>query len=142
MNCGVNMPIINTSRRGFLDFSVGGIGAVALMNLLGSESATASSPGSTFPHLPPKAKRVIHICLIGGLSHVDSFDYKPQLARFHGKTMPDTVKPDTFFGSAGLMRQSEWRFRKRGQSGLWISDLFPHLASVADELTIINSMHS
>ena len=79
---------------------------------------------------------------MGGLSQVDSFDYKPQLAKFHGKTMPDTVKPDTFFGSAGLMRSNEWAFRQRGESGLWVSDLFPYLGSVADELTIINSMHS
>ena len=129
---------MNLTRRDFLQFATGGLSAAALMSLMGSESAAASARTNS----APKVKQVIHVCLIGGLSHVDSFDYKPELAKFHGKTMPDTVKPDTFFGSAGLMRSSEWAFRQHGESGLWVSDLFPHLATVADELTVINSMHS
>src|SRR5262245_691113 len=90
--------------------------------------------------LDPKAKRVIHVCLCGGLSHIDSFDHKPMLTRFHGKTLPGSEKPDTFFGQIGLLRKPDWEFRRHGKSGLWISDLFPHLASMADELTVINSM--
>ena len=137
---------MDTTRRSFLEFATGGLTAAALLSLIGSDSAAAAKPQSksqeSFPNFPPKVKRVIHICLIGGLSQVDSFDYKPELAKFLGKTMPDTVKPDTFFGSAGLMRSNEWTFRQRGNSGLWVSDLFPHLATIADELTVINSMHS
>ena len=134
---------MNQSRRQFLEFSATGLGAAALMGLLGHDQAIAAAPqkpNSTGPQA--RAKRVIHICLMGGLSQVDSFDYKPTLEKFHGKTMPDTVKPDTFFGSAGLMRQHEWKFKQRGQSGLWVSDLFPHIAGVADELTVIKSMQS
>jgi hypothetical protein len=126
------------SRREILNFATGGLSAAALLTLMGDGARGASR----LPDQEPKAKRVIHICLMGGLSQVDSFDYKPVLQKFHGKTMPDRVKPDTFFGSAGLMRSHEWDFRQRGESGLWVSDLFPHLAGVADELTIINSMHS
>lgn len=82
----------------------------------------------------------IHIFLCGGLSHVDSFDYRPQLARLHGQPLPSGEKPDVFFGQVGLLRQPDWQFRQRGASGLWVSDLFPHLAEVADELTVIRSM--
>lgn len=134
---------MNLSRRHFLDFATAGLGAAAAIHLMGREALASSRPrGASFPHYPPKAKRAIHICLMGGLSQVDSFDYKPELVRFHGKVPPDSVKPETFFGSAGLMRANEWAFRQRGASGLWVSDLFPHLASVADELTVIRSMHS
>ena len=134
---------MNISRRHFLNFATVGLGATAAMHLLDREAlASSSTARASFPNHPPRAKRAIHICLMGGLSHVDSFDYKPQLARFHGKAPPDSVKPDTFFGSAGLMRANEWAFRQRGESGLWVSDLFPHLGSVADELTVIRSMHS
>ncbi len=133
---------MNPTRRDFLAFHTAGLSAAALMTLTRPDNARASDSNDPGPHLPPRAKRAVHICLMGGLSHVDSFDYKPPLARFHGKTMPSTVKPDTFFGSAGLMRSSEWTFRQRGESGLWVSDLFPNLATVADELTVINSMHS
>src|SRR5207302_1519989 len=71
---------------------------------------------------------------------VDTFDYKPALARLHGRSLNAAERPDVFFGQVGLLRQSDWAFRQRGRSGLWVSDLFPHLAGVADELTVINSM--
>lgn len=136
------------SRRHFLDFNLAGLGGAALLDLLQANS-TRGETTTRDPRLAaqprtmaPKAKRVIHICLIGGLSHVDSFDYKPALNQLHGKVLPNFVQPDTFFGSAGLLRKHEWTFRQRGQSGLWISDLFPHLATCADDLTVINSMYS
>jgi hypothetical protein len=90
-------------------------------------------------HHPPKAKRVIHIVACGGVSQVDSFDYKPELEKYHGKSLSGD-KPDVFFGQVGLLKKNDWEFRKRGESGLWISELFPHLAGVADELTVIRSM--
>ncbi|MBN81606.1 MAG: hypothetical protein CMJ70_15850 [Planctomycetaceae bacterium] len=136
------------SRRHFLDFNLSGLGGAALADLLQTNSVkgetTTRDPRLATPSqaMAPKAKRVIHICLIGGLSHVDSFDYKPALNQLHEKPLPKFVQPDTFFGSAGLLRKHEWTFRQRGQSGLWISDLFPHLATCADDLTIINSMYS
>ena len=92
------------------------------------------------PHHPAKARRVIHICLCGAYSHIDTFDYKPELARRHGQSLGGDEKPDVFFGKVGLLRQNDFPFQQRGKSGLWISDLLPHIAEVADELTIIRSM--
>jgi hypothetical protein len=82
----------------------------------------------------------IHICLCGALSQVDSFDYKPTLERWHGHSLAAGERPDVFFGQVGRLRKSDWAFRRHGQSGLWISDLFPHIGELADELTVINSM--
>ncbi len=91
------------------------------------------------PHHAPKARRVIQIFLSGGLSQVDSFDYKPTLKKYHGQPMPGE-KPDVFFGQVGLLHQSHWEFKQRGSNGLWISELFPHLAQCSDQLTFIRSM--
>lgn len=124
------------NRRSFLNWGVHGLGATALASMLGAEE-----DGGQLPHFAPKAKRAINICLVGGLSQVDSFDYKPALERFHGK-VPPGKRPDVFFGQVGRVRKNDWNFQRRGRSGLWISDLFPHLAGVADELTVIRSMHS
>ena len=89
----------------------------------------------------PKARHVIHIFLGGGLSHVDSFDYKPELEAYHGRDLPAEIgKADVFFGKVGRLHRSHYPFQRRGRSGLWVSDLFPHIAGVADELTVINSM--
>ena len=133
------------SRRSFLDFSVSGLGTAALWTLLNKDGrrAQAAGPASdNFPGFPAPAKSIIHICLVGGYSQVDSFDYKPNLDALHNKSIPGDGRPDTFFGSAGLLCKSHWKFRQRGSSGLWISDLFPRLAAVADQLTLINSMVS
>jgi hypothetical protein len=131
----------NLDRRRFLDFSVTGLGAAALFGLLDQERAVAAGGKvAASPHPVAKAKRAIHICLVGGLSQIDSFDYKPAVDKLHGKPLPSEEKPEVFFDSVGLLRKSEWKFRQRGESGLWISDLFPHLAGVADELTVIRSM--
>jgi len=133
------------SRRDFLSFAAQGIGATALMSLLsqGASARAEKIPGQALdppPHHPAKAKRVIHICLCGAFSQLDTFDYKPELAKRHGQALGGDEKPDVFFGKVGLLRQNDFEFQQRGKSGLWISELFPHLAGVADELTIIRSM--
>jgi hypothetical protein len=130
---------LRISRRDLIDFSLSGLATAAIASL---DARSATADDRTFPNHPAKIKRVIHICQIGGVSQVDTFDYKPALEKLHGQEMPEFVKPDTFFGNAGLMRRNEWEFRRRGDSGLWVSELFPHLAGVADELTFIHSMHS
>ncbi|MFM8893759.1 MAG: DUF1501 domain-containing protein, partial [Planctomycetia bacterium] len=122
-------------RRRFLAFSTGGLATAAVADLARRESSAAEQG-----HPPPRAKRAIHLCLVGGLSQIDSFDHKPELARRQGEPLPDGVKPDSFFGVVGRLRGSDWTFRQRGASGLWVSDLFPHLARVADELTVIRSL--
>ncbi len=68
------------------------------------------------------------------MSHVDTFDYKPGLIAAHGQSLQSPTKPDVFFGQVGRLRRPDWAFRQRGQSGLWVSELFPHLAGQADEL--------
>ncbi|MCX8231648.1 MAG: DUF1501 domain-containing protein [Alphaproteobacteria bacterium] len=125
------------TRRNFLDWTSTGLGTAAASSLLLRDSFGAPPK---LPHSEPKAKRVIHLCLCGGLSQVDSFDYKPKLKELHGKSLSADEKPDVFFGKVGLLRQSDWEFKQRGQSGLWISELFPNIATVADELAVINSM--
>jgi hypothetical protein len=132
-------------RRGFLSFATRGIGSAAALALLAadaprSQANVAVEAVDRPPHHPPKAKRVIHLCLCGALSHIDSFDYKPQLWKMHGRPLPSSEKPDVFFGQVGLLRQPDWEFRQRGESGLWISELFPHLSTHADEFTMIHSM--
>ncbi len=96
----------------------------------------ASSLEAAVPHFAPKAKRVLQVFCVGGMSHMDTFDYKPELDKRDGKSfdMP------TFFGQAGPLYASPWKFAQRGQSGLWVSDLLPHLAGCADQLTVIRSM--
>jgi len=131
------------TRRDVLDWGLHGLGATAVAALCAEEAAaTAPGSGSEPPHPPRRARRAIHVCLVGGLSHVDSFDPKPALARLHGTTLATAEKPDIFFGQMGLLRQADWAFRPRGASGLEISDLFPHLAELADELTVLRSMES
>ncbi|MDA7904821.1 DUF1501 domain-containing protein [Rhodopirellula sp.] len=132
-------------RRSWLSFASSGVGSIALADLMSKDSplhADSISPESPdpAPHHRPRAKRVIHICMFGGLSQVDSFDYKPELTKLHGKSLSSDEKPDVFFGKIGLLRKSDWKFQQRGQNGLWVSDLFPHLGQVADELTVVNSM--
>ena len=134
-----------TSRREFLNWGTQGIGATALLTMLGDDGllqAADADKQPKFPNFPPKAKRAVHICLVGGLSHVDSFDYKPALEKLHGKSLKYNEKPDIFFGQVGLLRKSDWAFKQRGKSGLWISDMFPHIAESADDLTVLRSMVS
>ena len=132
------MKINNTvKRRDFLHWSTHGLGGAAISSLMLEDgSATQALKSHHIPH----NKQVIHICLCGGVSQVDSFDYKPKLKEMHGKSLQADEKPDVFFGRVGLLRSNDWEFKQRGQSGMWISDLFPHISTVADELTVINSM--
>jgi hypothetical protein len=133
------------TRRHFLETFSTGLGGIALASLLARDSLAVPVPGEAAdrpPHHPPKARRAIQIFLQGGLSQVDSFDYKPQLEKLHGKSVPGKEKPVAFMGKVGLLHKAHFAFKQRGQSGLWISDLFPHLAEVADELTVIRSMWS
>lgn len=131
-------------RRSALDFACSSLTATAMTSLLmnGGTLRADAVPGEArdVPHLVPRARRVVHLCLCGGLSHIDSFDYKPELARFHGKPLQSAERPETFFNQIGLLRKNDFEFRRRGQSGLWVSELFPRLAELADDMVVINSM--
>ena len=137
----------DSTRRDVLQFSAPGIGAIALGELLmrdGAARADMQPPEAAdpWPHHRPYAKRVIHVVACGGFSQIDTFDYKPDLQRLHGKSLVSPERPDVFFGKVSLLRKNDWRFRRRGESGLWVSELFPHLAGMADELTVIRSMYA
>lgn len=126
-------------RRRFLADSASGLGAIALAWLLerDSHAAPASIPG---PHFLPKARRAIHIFSPGGVSHVDTFDYKPDLQKHDGQPLTGKGAIDTFFGKPGNLLRPLWSFRQRGQSGLWVSDLLPHLAEQVDDLVMLHSV--
>jgi len=128
------------NRRDWLAWGQRGLGATAALMLLSREGVLGTRAQEALNQRVPKAKRAIQICLVGGLSHIDSFDHKPVLDDFHGKTLKTDEQPDLFFGQMGLLRKSDWSFRRRGQSGLWVSELFPHLAAQADLLTVVRSM--
>lgn len=133
------------TRRDFLSWSGGGLAGTALASLLVRDGLTHAAPvpgqaADRPPHFPPRARRVIHVVACGAMSHIDTFDYKPELQKLHGRSLPGQARPDVFFGKVGLLRKPDWKFERRGGSGLWISDLFPHLAQCADDLTVINSM--
>src|SRR5262245_25295771 len=105
-------------RRDLFSWVGNGIGAAALMSLLSRDKVVSAAgiPGEAKdppPHHPPKARRVIHICLCGAYSHIDTFDYKPELARRHGQSLGGNEKPDVFFGQVGLLRQNDFPFQRR-----------------------------
>ncbi len=122
-----------------------GFGLMALAGLMGQRawsapSAALASPFSPRPpHFPARIRSVIFCYMSGGVSHVDSFDPKPELARRHGQPMPVPVKP-TMFNENGNIMASPFEFQNRGQSGLPISSMFPHIAGCADDLAVIRSM--
>lgn len=137
------------TRRDFLWELGGGLGGVALAAMLGESDAQAAGDASTFnplapraPHHPAKARAVVQIFCPGGLSHVDSWDYKPELARRHGQPFDPDGKLQFFASKPGNCQGSYWPFRQHGQCGRWMSDLFPQLAQCVDDMTFIRSMQS
>ncbi len=158
------MSPFDTSRRTFLGTSARGIGQIALGSMLFPELARAASPAPAvspatqaeaqarlekmLPHFAPRAKRVLCLFQSGGLSHVDLFDQKPELQKFAGQEIPASVK-----GTQRLtgMTSGQTAYpvvppikggKLCGKNGLWISDLLPHLQTMADELCIIKSLHT
>jgi hypothetical protein len=129
------------SRRQWLWQAGGGLGTIALACLLNEEAEAQGGPVPRL-HFPPKAKRVVQIFCMGGVSHLDTFDYKPELDRNDGKAMSNKGKVDTFFGQPGNLMKSPFPFQRRGKSGLWVSSLLPHLAECADDMTMLYSMTS
>lgn len=125
-----------TTRRGFLELATAGFGMMALQGIAGT-----SASGKTSAHFPARAKNVIFCFMDGGPSHVDTFDYKPMLKKHQGQAI----------GSRWVSKKSQsdpnrvwfgcpWEFKQRGESGLWVSDLFPRIAEVADKICVVRSM--
>lgn len=91
-------------------------------------------------HFPARVKRIIFLFMHGGVSHIDSFDYKPLLERDDGKPLP-FAKPRVQFAQTGNLLKSPWKFRQHGQCGAWVSELFPEVAKQVDHLTFLKSLH-
>jgi hypothetical protein len=123
-----------------------GISGIALSALLAEQGLLAKPPAlpgdgtASIPHFPARAKRLIHIFCTGAVSHLDTFDYKPELIKRHGQPLPGVEKLITFQGENGNLAKSPWEFKPRGQSGKMISDLLPHIAECADDLCFIHSL--
>lgn len=144
-------PRIN--RREMLRRASNGFGALALTALFGSSApnliaGNVAAPKRPLvpkpPHFKPRAKSVIFLFMEGAVSQVDSFDYKPMLAKFHGQDPRKAIGKleKTQFENVGQVLKSPWNFKQHGQCGTWISDLFPHVAERADDLCVIRSMTS
>ncbi|MEY3141846.1 MAG: hypothetical protein RLY21_339 [Planctomycetota bacterium] len=137
--CNNRLPTA-LSRREMLRLAACGFGSVAFAamasrasgfpSLLVGDDDSKSPLAPKKPHFAPKAKRIIFLCMAGAPSHVDTFDYKPELTAMDGKT---------FRGNAKLLG-SPWKFKQSGKSGLWISELFPNLAKQADDLCLLRGM--
>lgn len=130
-------------RRHFLWNSAGGLGAIALAWIMNRDTARASdtqSRSSIAPHFSPKAKRVVQVFCAGGVSHLDTFDYKPELEKLDGKSLEGKGENLGFFGQPGRLMKSVYDFRQHGKSGAWVSSLLPHLAECVDDVCFIHSM--
>ena len=139
------MPHVTRHRRRFLSDLGAGCGSLALAGLLADESTAVDNDDVLAPRpsaVIPRAKRVIMLFMFGGPSHIDSFDPKPRLAAEHGRPLP-FAKPRvlSFPLRHGNLVGSPFGFRRHGESGAAVSEVFPHVAGHVDDLCIVNSMH-
>src|SRR4051812_27793604 len=149
MNC--TSPHQHLSRRTFLSNIATSAGGIALAQMFARDGLLAAEapirpvidPARPFaarpPHFPAKADQVLIIFCAGAVSHLDTWDYKPELYKHHGQTPPNAPKV-TFQGPIGNLAKPFWDFKPRGQSGKMISDLMPHLAELADDICFIHSL--
>ncbi len=140
------------NRRHFLKHSGKGLGGIALTSLLARDGLLAVDKPirpniesakpflARNPHFSPAAKNVVVIFCSGACSHLDTFDYKPELVKRHGQPMPGGEKLKTFQGEQGNLIKSPWAFKPRGQTGKMVSDLVPQLGELADEICFIHSL--
>src|SRR3954452_11840993 len=133
-------PFPSISRRALLRQTACGFGTLGLSSLL--SAAAATKPENPLapkqPQFAPRAKRIIFLFMHGGPSSIDTFDYKPRLQKDTGKPLP-FAKPRVQFSQTGNLLASPWKFAQHGQSGAWISELFPHVAACADDLCVVKS---
>src|SRR5215217_1341676 len=134
-----------TSRRDFLFRAGEGIGGLALAYLLNQDGLLAANGcdnaagvKSPFapkpPHFKPRAKNVISLFMCGGVSHIDTFDPKPTLDRYHGQPLPGERDIQVQQGYPGPIMRSPYKFQKYGQSGIEVSELFPNIGSIVDDI--------
>ena len=148
MNVGPPQHQWYLDRRRFLSGTLQGVSSLALAWLLGEDSARGETPAPDLAdpyaprpaHRPARAENVIVIFCSGALSHVDTFDYKPQLIRSHGKPLPGNERLVSFQGPNGNLTKPLWPFQPRGQCGKMTSDLLPAIGALADEICFIHSL--
>ncbi len=137
------------TRRAFLGRASRGLGALAFASLMSPDLLQAAGPerwpGAINPlHFAPKAKRVIYLCMAGGPSHLETFDYKPKLRELHNQPMPESITKGKQIaqlqGQALKCYGPQFNFKKFGNCGAEICELFPEIGAIADEITIIRSM--
>ncbi len=145
--CGCPRP--RRSRRDFLWELGGGLGGIALADLLGRDGLVASDASRQSAverngglHHRARARRVVQLFMSGAASQCDMFDYKPELIKRHGTPFDPGEKVELFQSSPGDCMASPWKWRQYGQSGKWMSDLVPHLGGCVDEIAFIHSMYS
>jgi hypothetical protein len=142
----MNLDFASLSRRAFLGRSAQGLGALALSSLLNSANAGQEKWHGALakPHFAAKAKRVIWLTMAGGPSHLETFDYKPKLAELNNQGMPESfTKGQQLAQLQGAPLKCfgpQWGFKKFGQSGAEICELFPHIGSIVDDICIVKSM--
>jgi uncharacterized protein DUF1501 len=131
------------TRREMLRRCANGFGAVAFA-ALASEASGQSERAARGPHFAPRARNVIFLYMDGAPSQLDTFDYKPMLEKHHGKDPKQVIGKveRTQFEQNGTVMKSPWAFRQRGESGLWVSDLLPHIGGCMDDLCVVRSMTS
>ncbi len=135
------------SRRQLLWNIGGGLGGLAVAQLLEREALSLEnkSPNPAFNgglHHPAKVKRVIQLFMTGGASPMDTFDYKPMLEKLHGQKLGPAEKPEGFTAPAGAMLKSPFKFKQHGESGRWVSSVFPHQAKEVDNMAFLMAMAS
>lgn len=128
------------TRRQWLAAAGGGFGGVALTAWLAREASAAGQDVVPGLHHPARVKRVIQLFMNGGASPMDTFDYKPALEKYHGQMLGPKEKPEGFTGAAGAVMQSPFSFQQYGETGRWVSSVFPHQAKMVDQLTFLMAM--
>ena len=148
----MNIPEILANRRRFLTNAGMGLGTAAMASLVAAADRSPS-PSLPLPSLPagcdfaPKAKRVIFLFMAGAPSQIDLFDYKPELEKQFKKALPSSVSNGQRVtamtkGKEQLIAPSKFQFERKGESGLWMSELLPHLSTQVDKLCFVDSMNT
>ncbi|MFK7910945.1 MAG: DUF1501 domain-containing protein [Akkermansiaceae bacterium] len=148
MNFSFSESITNQSRRQFLLNTGMGLGSAALASLVPQIGrAATNATNSSGHHHPPRAKRVIFLFMAGAPSQIDLFDYKPDLQKLFKTKLPESISQGQRVtamtkGKEQLVAPSKFKFSQQGKSGVWMSELLPHLSTVADDLCLIHSFHT
>lgn len=134
-----HQPSPLSTRRDWLAHAGGGFGSIALAQML-AEAATSDRPETGTNAREPKVRRIIQLFMTGGASPMDTFDYKPELERLHGQMLGPKEKPEGFTAPAGAIMKSPFAFAQHGESGRWVSCVFPEQAKLVDEMAFLMAM--